>query len=114
MGWIWSEEHEMWCDGSERDADGRLTFANPDELDWINDDPDELGNQAPWTPLTDMNQCFMVVERMRELGFYLLLTNGVSKFCASFRAEPLFTTVSQVWEIDPCLAILKAARATKD
>ena len=28
------------------------------------------GNWIQWTPLTDLNQCFMVVEKMRELGWF--------------------------------------------
>jgi hypothetical protein len=29
------------------------------------------GYKGDWHPLTDLNQCFMVVDRMRELGWYL-------------------------------------------
>jgi hypothetical protein len=32
-------------------------------------------NVSNWTPLTDMNQCMMVVDKMRELGWAINLSN---------------------------------------
>lgn len=51
-----------------------------------------------WQPDIDLNQCFMVVERMRELGWSLNLLNIAKLF--------------EVTDSNPCLAILKAAKAT--
>ncbi|MFA4834834.1 MAG: hypothetical protein WC749_02015 [Dehalococcoidia bacterium] len=115
MGWIWSQEHEMWVLDSERDADGRLTFACPDELNWVNDDPDELGHQGPWHPDTDLNQAFMVVERMRELGWKVVMGNNLDRsYFADFRqlSYPVPMDNFYAEASNPALAILLAAHAT--
>lgn len=68
-------------------------------------------SKKDWTPLTDCNQLFMVVEKMRELGFYLKMKyNPLSnKWAASFwvRAKG---KVSSGWADDLNTAILLAAR----
>ena len=35
------------------------------------------GRHQDWTPLTDKNQLFMVVEKMRELGYQVCIENSV-------------------------------------
>jgi hypothetical protein len=65
-----------------------------------------------WTPDLDLNQAFMVVEKMRELGWAVNLTNENS-------AENLFWTAEFLNGLSafhsnadsPALAILMAARA---
>ena len=44
--------------------------------------PADIG--YPWTPTTDISQAFQVVERMRELGFYFMLTE-MDEWHAYFR-----------------------------
>jgi hypothetical protein len=70
-----------------------------------------------WTPDTDLNQCFMLVERMRELGWCLALEDfGGSpdrwraKFGRFSLEKPNFQAA---FNNNPCLAILKAAQATE-
>ena len=120
MGWIWSDEHEMWCVDSERDVDGRLTFACPDELPGYEievvhgDSPD--WRQTLWTPDTNLNQCFMVVERMREFGWCLALEDfggSPDRWRAKFGRFSLEKPNHiAAFNDNPCLAILLAARAT--
>lgn len=74
-----------------------------------------------WHPSTDANQCFMVVERMREEGWNFQLNSG-DGYEASFWKEweeylptgDLATITGKVYEgisDNPQLAILQAAHA---
>lgn len=69
--------------------------------------------QNDWRPDTDLNQCFMVVERMRELGFMLYLIGPVweAKFIqlGDYRKDG-----SVEHSETPALAILLAAKAAMD
>jgi hypothetical protein len=115
MGWTWSDEHEMWVVDSERDADGRLTYCVPDELPGYEievspgDAPD--WRQAIWHPRSNIAQAFMVVERMAEFGFELVLvfSMGIFKYHAEFRRA--FTTLSGSANANhPAQAICLAAK----
>lgn len=66
--------------------------------------------QSAWLPLTDLNQCFMVVEKMRELGFNFCLIcrqDGVNIAC--FTKEHNFSGEADETCVDPAITILKAA-----
>ena len=78
MGWVWSEEYEIWVLDSERDADGRLTYAFPDELPWLDNDPNKLGNQTPWTPdipTAPASQILSVIKAMELRRWWLFWNN---------------------------------------
>lgn len=72
-----------------------------------------------WLPdRPESGQIWMLVERMRELGWYFVIGNQGSR-CRSrgYIAEfwnPVTTTVKRIFDDNPCLAILKAAKATED
>ena len=112
MGWIWSNEFSAWVLNSERGADGRLTNCYPDQLP-VFDTGDESGpfwEQLLWHPDTDLNQAFMLVEKMRENGYYLSFNNESGQAIFYSRSGKQ----NNAWANDsnPALAILKAARAT--
>lgn len=73
-------------------------------------------NRNKWTPDTDLNQCFLVVERMRELGWKIVMGNTFDKsYFAEFRAitYPVPMDNHYAEHDNPCHAILLAARATE-
>lgn len=70
-----------------------------------------------WRPDENYYQCFMLVERMRELGW---VGFDLRRGCVSGNWTSLFSKGENgVWlagpeTANPCLAILKAAKATGD
>ncbi len=67
------------------------------------------GYKGDWHPDTDFNQCFMVVEKMRELGYKLKLSQIDDAWWAEFWKDG--TKVVEDFDLDnPALAILLAAR----
>ena len=68
-----------------------------------------------WTPDIDHNQCFMLVDRMRELGLYLTIYTDINSYTAVFRTVD---SSGRFWsaplEINLCHAIILAAMATED
>ena len=71
--------------------------------------------QIYWRPDTDMNQCFLVVERMRELGWFIMLHNDTitGRYRAGFDGVPGNEFARTGFDTNPALAILLAARATE-
>jgi len=73
-----------------------------------------------WVPDTNLNQCFMLVEKMREKGFYLHLLSDKDgyDFTCAFVSIPKdkfsLTEAFRGQDNNPALAILKAARATEE
>ncbi len=63
------EERNIWegLDGKERPW-----WFDPNEGEWINP-----GGRENWNPLTDWNDCMMLVEQMREDGFEFKLKDIV-------------------------------------
>lgn len=79
--------------------------------------------RSGWLPDTDLNQAFMLVEKVRELGWELWLIKTIGKktaaiFCKYETREEAHLILDNVhdwvWELNPALAILNAARATED
>lgn len=66
-----------------------------------------------WRPLTDLNQCFMVVERMRELGREIKLVTGLRQQKRIWLCQIWSTMDNEVEEYgqNPAKAIIKAAYA---
>ena len=68
-----------------------------------------------FTPLTDMNQCMMVVERMKGLGWRLTFYNDIDNkpFCCVFIKGPQYywslTVAHRAYADTPNEAILTAA-----
>ena len=92
-------------------------YTDPDaNAVWVTSEHTRLFKDS-WHPDTDLNQCFMLVEKMREEGWYLTLeylTTGLIK--AGFICKkPLPNHPQRVleYDIEQCLAILKAAKATE-
>lgn len=96
MGWVKHPNFSGWFESVN--LDGESVFAQ---------------YKNNWTPDKDANQCFMVVERMRELGWKLML-DITDKTYATFWKEqsPQLGKPSDAEDTNPCLAILKAAKAT--
>ena len=65
-----------------------------------------------WTPDIDHNQCFMLVDRMRELGwgFGIYIWMGSPSILAKFWKVEEFRSVND----NLCHAIILAAMATED
>ena len=42
---------------------------------WVSDKPGHEMLEGEWNPLTDMNQCFMLVDRMKQLGWWVYWDN---------------------------------------
>ena len=84
--------------------------------------------QIYWHPDTDLNQTFQVVERMRELGWLVRFGNVVFQAIGNNPDKiEYFAEFYEIWslriedpddwpsyqDINPALAILKAAKATE-
>ena len=71
-----------------------------------------------WHPDTDLNQCFLLVEKMREEGFYLRLDDNTDNhYIADFYDDNgLFYRDSKGsgFSDNPALAIIMAAKATEE
>ena len=69
-----------------------------------------------WLPDIDLNQCFMLVEKMREEGLRLQLDNfqgfNESVWCAVFNNGSSDITFNE--GPNPALAIIMAAKATEE
>lgn len=83
---------------------------------WLTQERNKIRN---WRPDTDLNQCFMLVEKMRELGwaFGLWCHARGKDYCAKFTEDTGVTgNIIRTKEnnSNPALAILKAARATEE
>ena len=70
-----------------------------------------------WRPDTDMNQCFLLVDRMREEGWYLsleYLTTGIIETGFTFKKTlPNRPQKVIAYDANPCHAIILAAMATE-
>lgn len=76
---------------------------------------DKEGNEFSFNPLTDLNQAFMVVEKMRELGLYLrglMYSPYTEKWTAMFTDADTDTEYGTAVDSLRTLAILLAAKAT--
>jgi hypothetical protein len=95
--------------------DSVLTDEEYWETNKIDGEPDFVMFTKLWNPLTDLNQTFMVVERMRELGWKGF---EVRQGCVAGNWEGLFSTNDPGRWLrgpsanNPALAILLAAKAT--
>lgn len=70
-----------------------------------------------WAPDKDLNQCFMLVGKMKELGWFLSLTDLGDEWEAEFcdnRGVFLITGSNEIYGrgTAPALAILRAAKVT--
>ena len=90
--------------------DGFTTFSTKEEFE--GEIYDKIFSLI-WTPDTDLNQAFQVVERMREKGWFIMLHNDTGN--AGYRAEFDKHGMKKGYgrTDNPCLAILLAARATE-
>ena len=106
----WAAEFLGWVKGEEvglTHAEGQLwhTLIQNEAKMAIN----------PFCPDTDLNHCWLIVEKMRELGWELELSHVIA-------VQGILTWVRFIKEphktyshsINPCHAILKAARAAKE
>ena len=79
---------------------------------WYDYNKDAAGPYViDWNPTTDLNHAFMVVERMREFGWWLDVygpDENESEWKARFRQDKKYT---EGIDDNLCLAILKAAKA---
>ena len=75
---------------------------------WVSDKPGHEMLEGEWNPLTDANQCFMLVERMKQLGWWLYWDNEDNEaiFCSNLGGGMVSAK-----DPDPRLAIIKAAMA---
>ena len=109
------EEIQDWRDWSAKLLD--KVIGNPAAPRWLQRFTDGWQLVDNWTPDTDLNQCFMLVERMRELGWRMKLrmfpnVEKLTKFeCCFYRPGKQYEMQEAV--DSPCLSILKAARATE-
>lgn len=73
---------------------------------WFEKDGEIVYYKSEWHPLTDLNQAFMVVEKMRKKGWIFNLEIDKNTCVASFGNGTTFAKSK-----DPATAILKAAYA---
>jgi hypothetical protein len=103
MGWTWYHSLQEWiCKGKNE----------PAPIGFKRDSGQEL-RQNPWHPDKDLNQTFMVVARMREVGWYgriLFNSNLDDPYIVIFFHKKSGETV-KAEHINPAHAILKAAMA---
>ena len=124
-------------------AAGMMGWHKHQDIWWISNDYQTHLSVAmddeTWRPDTDLNQCFMVVKKMRELGFDFHLDNytdddagygarfqreeddeatlkleemGAKEFADGLRKIKALQKSMTIENTNPCLAILLAARAT--
>ena len=87
---------------------------------WIDEHGTHEFFVVDWIPDTDLNQCFMLVDRMRGLGFNYLL-EWHQKYHKSYFAvfwinptgEGVDKSTGKGFNINPCHAIILAAMATE-
>lgn len=101
MGWIWSEEWQMWHLATEE------AMRTPDELPLIGDNPDDQ-EQTLWLPdRPESGQIWQVVKKMQEKNYFLQFEDEglkTGEFFANYGFQGVLSR-------NPCLAILKAAWA---
>ena len=89
---------------------------NRTTLIWINPDTHFVIAKSKWCPNDPTTgQIWMVVDRMRELGAYLrglMYSPYTQKWTAMF--TDVDSELGTAVDDNPCLAILKAAKATED
>lgn len=94
-----------------------LTPQSSPEYDvWVNSQGVIQFSVEAFRPDQDLNQCFLLVEKMREEGWKLRLERLSACFGSGFKWTGDKTKKKIMFEFDPnpALAILKAAKATED
>ena len=108
MGWVWTlisdddlEQIYWWID--PKTDESALPIYQDDEYNF---------QQSLWTPLTDWNQLKLVIEKMRELGWFIILSGNYDGFKV-FYIKPVpmkeFIKGKAVTNMDLPTAVLQAA-----
>lgn len=102
MGWHADDEKFCWLDVTGRRTAYRLEAGKS----W----------KIYWSPLTDMNHAWMVVERMRDLGFNAnidIYQTGMDEVEFYQRSGKAFVSCKESIGHAICLAALEAKRGMK-
>ena len=112
MGWNVHGDH--YCVPDSRCCDPHI----PDSICYVMATKETTSFGSAWHPDTDLNQCFLLVEKMREEGFYLRLDDNTDNhYIADFYDDNgLFYRDSKGsgFSDNPALAIIMAAKATEE